>query len=201
MPLPNSIILLILSLAAGSSLYIAFQALRANRISGDPSTAIAAAGFAAMAAGLILEAVGLAAYHPPPHGGRPLAIAGLMVSRGTLLAVPLYTTAYTLMAASHYVSSRQPVILAALPLMLALYLDFNGLALIILATAVLGASSRYAEKRPTLIVFYTLLLTSHALPIAGLAYPEALPTLLQASTMLRGLAPTIIVAASMVARR
>ena len=167
-----------------------------------------------LALGLAAEAlVSLAAPLGPlgahGRGRRPAELLALMVDQGILLALPLYTASYVLMAAGHYVSSiplaeggeteDAEVLPAAVPILAAVFADYNMVDLAVLGAAALLVLRRYGAARLPAVLFYAVLAASHALPsLIALGY--AAWWVVPASTLLRGLAPLLLAAAARLGR-
>lgn len=196
---------------AGSlaSFYLALLLLRVGRAAGDKGLALSSAAMAVFGVALLLESiVNLAA--PVCAGGRgrrPQEILSILLNRGTLAAIPLYTVSYALMAASHYVSGvplagsgGSSRLYASTPIMVLLFVDYNIIDLIVLAAAAALVMGRYGAARLPSVAFYAILGASHA-TAALLLTGESLWWAIPVSTMLRGMAPTLLLALTLLGCR
>jgi len=183
---------------AAAAAAAAVRLSRLHTLVGDKGFALAAAGLTVYAAALLLEALGNLVSHPwtagaPDSGGPPGDVAAIIVNRGTLLALPLYMVSYTLIASANYVSlSEYRTELAALPLVLLLYIDLNTLSIILLAIAAYLVAARYGWAGKTHVAFYTALAASHTLPILAALDPVNLLWTIPASTIIRATAPLLL---------
>ncbi len=204
--LPSSFLYVssVAALAGTASSLVIFARLReTSRVIGDESVMLAALGILVFGVALALEAVGNALLHPafpqPFLGKRPAQVTALIVNRGTLLSLPLYMVSYVLMAVSQYVGSvdvrpgRHAAVV--LPAILLVYVDINMLSLAVLAAASYMAIVKYGRASLPSAAFYTASGASHLLPfLLNTGYLDwwIVPT----STVLRGLAPVLLLALS-----
>ena len=179
-----------------ASLYMSLVLRRAGALVSDKGLTLASAALIVYAIAVLLESIVnlLAPAHLGPSPRRPQEILTVVVNRGTLIAIPLYTIAYSLMAISHYVTtfpteSRRR--LYAIPVFILLFIDYNIVDLIVLAIAALLVLSQYGVPRQRTVAFYLTLVASHLLPLIILTNPNAWWAV-PASTILRGVAPLIL---------
>lgn len=143
------------------------------------------------------------------HGRRPRELVSLLVNQGTLIAIPLYTVSYVLMAVSHYISGT-PVKsieentatgkeLVSLPLFVLVFIDYNIIDLFVLLIAAIIVLGRYGSARLPTVLFYITLGISHSLAIMLLLVDESW-WLIPTSTLLRGIAPMILFFSSLIGR-
>ena len=140
--------------------------------------------------------------HLAVHGRRPQELLSVLVNRGTLIAIPLYTLSYAFLAASHYVSgtavegsSRREREYGMIPLFILIFIDYNIIDLIVLAIAAIMVLGRYGSARLPTVLFYTILAASHSLAI-GLLAASSSWWIVPVSTILRGVAPAVLLFSS-----
>ena len=181
-----------------ASIYMSLALRRAGDLVGDKGLVLTSTALTIYGIALLLESTVnlLAPAHLPPSPGRPQEILAVIVNRGTLIAIPLYTIAYSLMAASHYVSTLPATTqtrLYAAPLLLLLLIDYNIVDLIVLTIAASLVLGQYGAPRPQTITFYTIIAASHTTPTILLADPTAWWAI-PLSTLLRATAPLLLLA-------
>ncbi|MCE4620435.1 MAG: hypothetical protein F7C33_05360 [Desulfurococcales archaeon] len=178
--------------------------MRVGRVIGDKGLTLASIAMAVYGLTLLLEALvnSFAPARLAVHGRRPQELLSVLVNRGTLVAIPLYTLSYAFLAASHYVSgtavegsSRREREYAMIPLFILIFIDYNIIDLIVLAIAAIMVLGRYGSARLPTVLFYAILAASHSLAI-GLLIASSSWWIIPASTILRGVAPVALLFSS-----
>jgi len=186
------------------SLYISRSLMRVGRAIGDKGLTLASIAMAIYGLTLLIEAFvnSFAPAHLAVHGRRPQELLSVLVNRGTLIAIPLYTLSYAFLAASHYVSgtavegpSRREREYGMIPLFILIFIDYNIIDLIVLAIAAMMVLGRYGSARLPTVLFYTILAASHSLAI-GLLVTSSSWWIVPVSTILRGVAPAVLLFSS-----
>ena len=167
----------------------------------SPSLRLLAVAFTVFSLALLMDALALLLYQHTPNyashgisivaGKRPREVTFLIINRAAILAQPLYMIAYTLYAVSIYYSHLpiEEKRLYALPLIAAVYVDYNIVALVLLALTGYMVYER-GSMHTRWLVFYFLLAASHALAILALHLTNT--TLLSLSMSLRAVAPLLL---------
>ncbi len=139
-------------------------------------------------------------------GRKPPELLSILVNRGTLIAIPLYTISYVLMAASHYVSgvsiketgvSKREF--AIIPLFVLMFVDYNIIDLFVLLIAATIVLGRYGSAKVSTVIFYIILGISHFVPIT-LLIADTSWWVIPLSTLLRGIAPITLFISSLLRR-
>ena len=186
------------------SLYISRSLMRVGRAIGDKGLTLASIAMAIYGLTLLIEAFvnSFAPAHLAVHGRRPQELLSVLVNRGTLIAIPLYTLSYAFLAASHYVSgtavegsSRREREYGMIPLFILIFIDYNIIDLVVLAIAAIMVLGRYGSARLPTVLFYTILAASHSLAI-GLLVAGSSWWIVPVSTILRGVAPAVLLFSS-----
>ena len=185
-----------------SSFYISLILHRISKPIGDKGLALYSLAMAIFGLSLLIEAAVniLTPIHNARPGRRPQEILVLLVNRGTLIAIPLYTLSYSFMAASHYVSSTitenlgsNKLQTALLPILVLVFVDYNLIDLIVLIIASITVLGKYGVPRLPSIIFYTVLGISHSIA-ASLLFLEGQWWVIPLSTITRSLAPLLLLA-------
>ena len=185
-----------------SSFYISLILHRISRTIGDKGLALYSLAMAVFGLSLLIEAAVniLAPIHITRPGRRPQEILVLLVNRGTLIAIPLYTLSYSFMAASHYVSSTDTgnlginrVLTALLPVLVLVFVDYNLIDLIVLIIASAAVLGKYGVPRLPAVAFYIVLGISHSIA-ASILFLEGKWWVIPLSTTTRSLAPLLLLA-------
>ncbi len=191
-------------IAAVLSLYVYARLSRVSHALDDKALSLAALGFLVYAAALILEALGniyalSSAHWILRHRQTEEArrLAELLLNRGSITALPIYTVSYVLLAASIYVEHTElPRTTIIIPVFLTLYVDQNIVNLLVLILTASLTLARYGKARLGGLLFYTLTGTSHLLALTAIATPAHWHQLVLTGMLLRSLAVPAFLAAS-----
>ncbi len=188
------------------SVLIARKFYLAGKIISSQSLQLASASYLLLGIAVIVEAISLL-YIPSPSilsksvGGQPVFPIERMEAlayRGILFAAPLYTITYTLFLVSAYIEytsieNKEKTIITGIFFPLALYLDYNVVALIVLSLAVYKIIRVYGKTTLPSIILYGTLITSHMLGALSGLYDTTL--FLELSVLARALTLPIFYAA------
>jgi len=184
------------------AMHMASKVLRASRITGDKSLTLLAVGLLFYSLGLGFEMVGSFFAWGTMYAHAPRRVEELptiMLNRGTLLGMPLFTVSYVLMAASLYVGhvrveGEAVRAFSVLPFIAYVYADYNLVNLIVLAAAAYYNMARYGTARLGNTLFYAIAGASHLFGVLIVFWGDWLLLLL--SMVLRGLAAVALYVAS-----
>ncbi len=200
---PNSLVLfsaLVSLIGVGASLYIGLSLYRIGSTIMDKGLILSSVAMYIFGFTLLIEVLVnlMAPMHISRPGHRPQEILSLLINRGTVTAIPLYTLSYAFMAVSHFVSgvsleesniSRKEF--AVIPIFLLVFIDYNIIDLIVLIIATILVLGKYGSTRLPTAIFYTILGLSH-LMVVVLLVEKTSWWIVPVSTLLRGLAPIIL---------
>lgn len=187
------------------SFYVYARLSRLSRLLDDKALSLAALGFLVYAIALTMEALGniyaLASLHRPPthpYTGETRRLTELLLNRGSITALPVYTVSYVLLAASIYVEHVKlpPATQVLVPVFLSLYIDQNMVNLLVLLATASLTLAHYGRARLGGLLFYTLTGTSHLAALIAIATPEHWHSLVVLGMILRSLAVPAFLAAS-----
>ncbi|MEB3759820.1 MAG: hypothetical protein GSR72_07735 [Desulfurococcales archaeon] len=190
---------------AFTSLYISLSLFKLGEVIKDKGLTLSAIAMTIFGISLLIEATVniMAPTYISGPGRRPQELLSILVNRGTLIAIPLYTISYVLMASSHYVSGvslRETAIppkeFSVIPLFVIMFIDYNVIDLIVLIVAAIIVLGKYGSARLPTVVFYIVLGISHLVPVM-LLFASSSWWIVPLSTLLRGLAPLILFASSL----
>ncbi|MCE4610119.1 MAG: hypothetical protein F7C36_07080 [Desulfurococcales archaeon] len=192
-------------LGAFASLYIGLSLFKLGDVIKDKGLTLSAIAMTIFGISLLIEATVniMAPSYISGPGRRPQELLSILVNRGTLIAIPLYTISYALMASSHYVSGvsiKETAVslkeFSIIPLFVLMFIDYNVIDLLVLIVAAAIVLGKYGSARLPTVIFYIVLGISHLIPVM-LLFASSSWWIVPLSTLLRGLAPLVLFASSL----